>query len=63
MDVLDDHVVIVNIDLHVDGTATGRSHRVVFKLTFVLADVFTILLGRSFSSNSMSSTTTPMATR
>ena len=63
LDVRDDHVVIVNIDLHVDGTATGRSHRVVFKLTFVFADAFTILLGCSFSSNSRSSTTTPMATR
>lgn len=52
-----------NIDLHVDGTATGRSHRVVFILTYVLADAFTILLGCSFSSNSKSSTTTPMATR
>ena len=63
LDVWDDHVVIVNIDLHVDGTATGRSHRVVIILTFVLADAFTILLGCSFSSNSISSTTTPMATR
>ena len=52
-----------NIDLHVDGTGTGRSHRVVFILTFVLADAFTILLGRSFCRNSMSSKTTPMATR
>ena len=57
------HVVIVNIDLHVDATTTGMSHRVIFKLKFVLGDAFTILLGRSFSSNSMSSTTTPMATR
>ena len=52
-----------NIDLHVDGTATGRSHRVVFKLTFVLADAFTISLGCSFSSNSIYSATTLMTAR
>ena len=60
LDVWDDHVVIDNIDLHVDGTATGRSHRVVFKLTFVFADAFTILLGCSFSSNSIDSMITSM---
>ena len=47
--------------MHVDGTATGMSHRVVFKLTFVFADAFTILLGRSFSSNSIAYTPTSMA--
>ena len=36
---------------------------VVFKLTFVLADAFTILLGCSISSNSIDSTTTTMATQ
>ena len=61
MDVSDDHVAIVNIELHVDATATRMSHRVVFELTFVLADAFTILLGSSFSRNSIDSMPISMA--
>ena len=41
----------------------GAIYRVVFKLTFVFVDAFTILLGCSFSSNSIDSTTTSMEAR
>ena len=63
MGVSDVYVVIYYIDLFVDCLVSGMCFIVVFILMFVFADAFIILLGCSFSSNSMSSTIISMAIR